>query len=222
MLRIGTKAKKLFTWVSYECTICEGNLKREIVHAKLFHAAGTFQTLAFAIDGAHQFMWLVRGNGIKALLYMFLYPFMYTYYVRMWFLILFLCTACSIAELRLPCSPPLPQTTHKGRVGVVYSVLQELVRRSGLKVALSGRTEEELIPVLQFLARWVVESESVTLEWWIWEWEWNLWFGSGNGFSNCGSGVCIPYSHIAGNFVGVWFHRFDCECSYQTWKLPSS
>ena len=48
-------------------------------------------------------------------------------------------------------------------MGVVYSVLQELVRRSGLKVALSGRTEEELIPVLQFLARWVVESESVTL-----------------------------------------------------------
>ena len=56
MLRIGTKAKKLFTRVSYECAICEDNLKRKIVHAKLFHAAGISQTLAFAIDGAHQFM----------------------------------------------------------------------------------------------------------------------------------------------------------------------
>ena len=45
------------------------------------------------------------------------------------------------------------QSTSKGNVVVVYSVLQELIRRSGLKIALSGRTEEELIPVLQFLAK---------------------------------------------------------------------
>ena len=33
---------------------------------------------------------------------------------------------------------------------VIYSLLQELARRDGLSIALSGRNEEELYPILLF------------------------------------------------------------------------
>ena len=34
---------------------------------------------------------------------------------------------------------------------VVYCLLQELARRDGLSIAVSGRNEQELIPLLKFL-----------------------------------------------------------------------
>ena len=40
-----------------------------------------------------------------------------------------------------------------GKSVMVYSLLQELARRDGLTIALSGRNEEELYPLLKYLAR---------------------------------------------------------------------
>ena len=56
---IGTvlqRAKKLFARVSSGRTIFEDDFKREIVCAKLFHAAHACQTLAYMIAGAHQLL----------------------------------------------------------------------------------------------------------------------------------------------------------------------
>ena len=40
------------------------------------------------------------------------------------------------------------------------------MRRDGLKIALSGRTEEELLPVLQFVVRYVsFERQLVIVSW---------------------------------------------------------
>ena len=48
----------------------------------------------------------------------------------------------------------LPQVNWRGKNNpqkvVVYSLLQELARRDGLSIALSGRNEEELYPILLF------------------------------------------------------------------------
>ena len=39
-----------------------------------------------------------------------------------------------------------------GKALIVYSLLQELARRDGLTVALSGRSEDELYPLLKYLS----------------------------------------------------------------------
>ena len=35
----------------------------------------------------------------------------------------------------------------------MYSLLQELSRRGGLRIAVSGRSEEQLLPLLQYLCK---------------------------------------------------------------------
>ena len=42
---------------------------------------------------------------------------------------------------------------------VIYSVLQELARRDGLNIALSGQNEEELYPVLLFTRFLILEPK---------------------------------------------------------------
>lgn len=39
---------------------------------------------------------------------------------------------------------------------LVYSLLQELSRRDGLRIAVSGRTEEQLLPLLQYLCKYIL------------------------------------------------------------------
>lgn len=39
-----------------------------------------------------------------------------------------------------------------GKALIVYSLLQELARRDGLAIALSGRSEDELYPLLKYLS----------------------------------------------------------------------
>ena len=39
---------------------------------------------------------------------------------------------------------------------LAYSLLQELSRRGGLRIALSGRTEDQLIPLLQYLCKYII------------------------------------------------------------------
>ena len=46
---------------------------------------------------------------------------------------------------------------------MVYSLLQELARRDGLTVALSGRNEEELYPLLKYLSRHMTEPRFAPL-----------------------------------------------------------
>ena len=50
-----------------------------------------------------------------------------------------------------------------GRGLTVYSLLQELARRDGLSVALSGRNEEELFPILKYLARFMTHPQYAPL-----------------------------------------------------------
>jgi U3 small nucleolar RNA-associated protein 15 len=42
---------------------------------------------------------------------------------------------------------------HHGNTVLTYSVIQELIRRDGLRIALLGRTEEELVPVVDFIIK---------------------------------------------------------------------
>ena len=42
---------------------------------------------------------------------------------------------------------------------VIYSLFQELARRDGLSIALSGRNEEELRPVLEYLRFQVLQPK---------------------------------------------------------------
>ena len=48
-----------------------------------------------------------------------------------------------------------PQPRHHGNALLAYSVIQELIRRDGLRIALSRRTEDELLPVVEFLVKYV-------------------------------------------------------------------
>lgn len=50
-----------------------------------------------------------------------------------------------------------------GKTLIVYSVFQELARRDGLTVALSGLTEDELYPLLTFLSRCLTQPRFTAL-----------------------------------------------------------
>ena len=42
---------------------------------------------------------------------------------------------------------------HSQKATLIYSVLQELARLDGLMIALSGRNEEELLPLLKYMRK---------------------------------------------------------------------
>ena len=74
-----------------------------------------------------------------------------------------LCITVVSLSLSLTHSPPPlhPSITYpctsqkhrgKGKSLIVYSLLQELSRRDGLTIAISGRNEDELYPLLKFLS----------------------------------------------------------------------
>ncbi|XP_064390591.1 U3 small nucleolar RNA-associated protein 15 homolog [Halichondria panicea] len=51
----------------------------------------------------------------------------------------------------------------QGKTVMVYSLLQELVRRDGLTIALSGRNEEELYSILKYLSRHMTKPRFIPL-----------------------------------------------------------
>ena len=51
----------------------------------------------------------------------------------------------------------------QGKTVMVYSLLQELARRDGLTIALSGRNEEELYPILKYLSRHMTKPRFIPL-----------------------------------------------------------
>lgn len=48
---------------------------------------------------------------------------------------------------------------HNPQKVVIYSLLQELARRDGLNIALSGRNEDELYPILLFTRFLILEPK---------------------------------------------------------------
>ncbi len=57
-------------------------------------------------------------------------------------------------------NPPLYQSRKtKQRSVVIYSLLQELARRDGLSIAISGRNEKELLPLLGYLINNVIHPK---------------------------------------------------------------
>lgn len=57
----------------------------------------------------------------------------------------------------------LDAALHNGQAQVVASVLQELYVRDAVRLALSGRDEEALVPILKFLCKFVTDSNYTAL-----------------------------------------------------------
>jgi len=79
------------------------------------------------------------------------------------------CGGCQGVECRcggcqgMKCGILIIQERRHPRVLVVYSVLQELARREGLRTALAGLDESQLEPVLKYLARHLSQPQCAPL-----------------------------------------------------------
>jgi len=67
--------------------------------------------------------------------------------------VLKVCKLMFLCIMLFTCPPT--QSNAKNRGVLVYSLLQELSRRGGLRTAVSGRSEEQLLPLLQYLCKLV-------------------------------------------------------------------